>query len=88
MPFLYVMYNVKLQMDAKGLAWSRGGGGGALQKSLSTSYMLKSQNRVLNPYVVVGSNSLRPINNLSVIKGRTLCLNWYFSYEKSVFVDN
>ena len=45
---LYGVCNVKLQLYAKGFAWSRWGGGHF--KRLSISYTLNSKNRVLNPY--------------------------------------
>ena len=52
MPFLYDVCNVKLQLYAKGLVWSRGGGGGGkhFSKTFSIFYMLNSKNRVFNPY--------------------------------------
>ena len=54
MPFVYDVCNVKLQLYAKGLAWSRGGGGGGkhLKKTFSISYMLNSRNRVFNRYFI------------------------------------
>ena len=48
MPFLYDVCNVKLQLYAKGLVWSRGGK--HFSKTFSIFYMLNSKNRVFYPY--------------------------------------
>ena len=51
MPFLYDVLNVKPQLYAKGLVWSRVGGGGKhFSKTFSISYMLNSKNSVFDPY--------------------------------------
>ena len=53
MPFLYDVLNVKPQLYAKGLVWSRGGGGGGESTSVklfSISYVLNSKNSVFDPY--------------------------------------
>ena len=47
--FLYVICNIKLQLYAKELAWSRGVGK-HFKKTFSFSYMFNSKNRVLNLY--------------------------------------
>ena len=49
MPFLYDVWNVKLQLYAKGLVWSRGGGGEHLNKTFSIFYMLNSKKRSFQP---------------------------------------
>ena len=48
MPFLYDVLNVKPQLYAKGLVWSRGGK--HFSKTFSISYMLNSKNSVFDPY--------------------------------------
>ena len=62
MPFSYDVSNVKPQLYAKGLVWSRGGGGGGkhFSKTFSISYMLNSKNSVFDPYCsccLVGKNT-------------------------------
>ena len=52
MPFLFV-WNVKLQLYAKGLVWSRGGK--HFSKTFSIFYMLNSKNRVFNTYFSIGT---------------------------------
>ena len=47
MRFLYDVCNVKLQLYAKGLVWSRGGK--HFSKTFSIFYMLNSKNRVFQP---------------------------------------
>ena len=64
MPFLYDVCNVKLQLYAKGLVWSRGGGGGEEGESTSVKlfsifYMLNSKNRVFNPYFSIVTCPMR-----------------------------
>ena len=49
MPFLYDVLNVKPQLYAKGLVWSRGGGK-HFSKTFSISYVLNSKNSVFDPY--------------------------------------
>ena len=53
MPF-YMVWNVKLQLYAKGLVWSQGGK--HFSKTFSISYMLNSKNSVSNPYFHLLSN--------------------------------
>ena len=50
MLFVYDVCNIKLQLYAKGLAWSIGGGGALKTRFLFPTYMLNSKNRVFNPY--------------------------------------
>ena len=50
MPFLYDVLNVKPQLYARGLVWSRGGGGKHFSKTFSISYILNSKNSVSDPY--------------------------------------
>ena len=59
MPFLYDVGNVKLQLFAKGLVWSRVGGGEHFSKTFSNFYMLNSKNRVCNPYFSIGTYPMR-----------------------------
>ena len=47
MPFLYNVLNVKLQLYAKGLVWSRRGK--HLSKTFSIFYMLNSKKRSFQP---------------------------------------
>ena len=49
MPFLYDVWNVKLQLYAKGLVWSRGGGGGALQLNFLYFLYVEYQNQSFQP---------------------------------------
>ena len=49
MPFSYDVWNVKLQLYAKGLVWSWGRGRKHFSKKFSIFYMLNSKNRVFNP---------------------------------------
>ena len=57
MPFLYDVCNVKLQLYAKGLVWSRGGK--HFSKTFSNFYMLNSKNRVFNPYFSIVTCPMR-----------------------------
>ena len=62
MPFLYDVWIVKLQLYAKGLVWSRGGGGEGESTSVklfSIFYMLNSKNGVFNPYFSIGTCPMR-----------------------------
>ena len=57
MPFLYDVWNVKLQLYAKGLVWSRGGKHPS--KTFSIFYMLNSKKVVFNPYFSIGTCPMR-----------------------------
>ena len=59
MPFLYDVWNVKLQLYAKGLVWSRGGK--HFSKTFSIFYMLNGKNRVFNPYFSIGTCPMRKL---------------------------
>ena len=58
MPFLYDVWNVKPQLFAKGLVWSRGGGSTSV-KLFSIFYVLNSKNGVLNPYFSISTCPMR-----------------------------
>ena len=57
MPFLSDVFNVKPQLYAKGLVWSRGGK--HFSKTFSISYMLNSKNSVFDPYFLIGTGPMR-----------------------------
>ena len=57
MPFLYDVWNVKLQLYAKGLVWSWEGK--HFSKTFSIFYMLNSKNWVFNPYFSIGTCLMR-----------------------------
>ena len=54
---LYDVLNVKPQLYAKGLVWSRGGK--HFSKTFSISYMLNSKNSVFDPYFLMGTGPVR-----------------------------
>ena len=54
---LYDVCNVKLQLCAKGFVWLQGGK--HFSKLFCISYMLSSNNRVFNPYVLIGTCPMR-----------------------------
>ena len=58
MPFSFDVSNVKPQLHAKGLVWSRGGGGSTSVNLFSISYMLNSKNSVFDPYCLVGTGPM------------------------------
>ena len=74
MPFLYDVWNVKLQQWAKGLVWSRGGK--HFSKTFSIIYMLNSKNRVFNPYFWIGACPMRIIL-LRIIREFNLLSFWW-----------
>ena len=82
MPFLYDVWNVKLQLYAKGLVWSRGGK--HLSKTFSIFYMLNSKNGVFNPYFSIGTCPMRK-RLLWISRGLNLLS---FSYKKYHFLWN
>ena len=59
MPFLYDALNVKPQLYAKGIVWSRGGGESTSVKLFSISYMLNSKNSFFDPYFLMGTCPMR-----------------------------
>ena len=74
MPFLYDVWNVKLQQWAKGLVWSRGWK--HFSKTFSIFYMLNSKNRVFNPYFWIGTCPMRIIL-LPIIREFNLLSFWW-----------
>ena len=78
MPFLYDVWNVKLQQCAKGLVWSRGGK--HFSKTFSIFYMLNSKNRVFNPYFWIGACPMRK-TLLRIIRELNLLSFWLKNYR-------
>ena len=74
MPFLYDVWNVKLQQWAKGLVWSRGGK--HFSKTFSIFYMLNSKNRIFNPYFWIDACRMRKIL-LRIIREFNLLSFWW-----------
>ena len=74
MPFLYDVWNVKLQQWAKGLVWSRGGK--HFSKTFSIFYMLNSKNRIFNPYFWLDACRMRKIL-LRIIREFNLLSFWW-----------
>ena len=90
MPFLYDVGNVKLQLYAKRLVWSRGGRGGG-EKHFSKTFSI-SKNSVFNPYFLIGTCPMRKtllriiqeLKPLFIHRKITLFLN----FSLSIFMSN
>ena len=78
MPFLYDVWNVKLQQSAKGLVWSRGGK--HFSNTFSILYMLNSKIRVFNPYFWIDARPMRNIL-LRIIRELNLLSFWWKNYR-------
>ena len=78
MPFLYDVWNVKLQQYAKGLVWSRGGK--HFSKTFSIFYMLNSKNRVFNPYFKICTCPMRK-TLLRIIRESNLLSFWWKNFR-------
>ena len=74
MPFLYDVLNVKPQLYAKGLVWSRGGK--HFSKTFSISYMLNSKNSVFNPYFLIGTGPMRKTLVRIIRELKLLSFSW------------
>ena len=74
MPFLYDVLNIKPQLYAKGLVWSRGGK--HFSKTFSISYMLNSKNRVFNPYFFIGACPMRKTLVRIIRELKLLSFSW------------
>ena len=91
MPFLYDVWNVKLQQRAKGLVWSRGGK--HFSKTFSIFYMLNSKNRIFNPYFWIDACRMRKIL-LRIIREFNLLSFWWknnrflWNYCLAIFMGN
>ena len=91
MPFLYDVWNVKLQQWAKGLVWLQGGK--HFSKTFSIFYMLNSKNRVFNPYFWIGACPMRKIL-LRIIREFNLLSFWWknsrflWNYCLAIFMGN
>ena len=74
MPFLYDVLNVKPQLYAKGLVWSRGGK--HFSKTFSISYMLNSKNSVFDPYFLIGTGPMRKTLVRIIRELKLLSFSW------------
>ena len=74
MPFLYDVLNVKPQLYAKGLVWSRGGK--HFSKTFSISYMLNSKNSVFDPYFLIGTGPMRKTLARIIRELKLLSFSW------------
>ena len=91
MAFVYDVLNVKPQLYAKGLVWSRGGK--HFSKTFSISYMLNSKNRVFNPYFLIGTCPMRKTLVRIIRELKLLSLSWkkyHFlcNFSLTIFMSN